>query len=212
MTRYGTWLMALVLGMAGTTVLADDDYEIARGEVEYDWEDGELNFDDLAEIRVMAKRVSTSRTQTGEELVLEGVSLAGGVEATLVVSVDNRFPGAVFLKWNLPAGVNLATVMFPVIELDDDWNPNRAKITTNAQNTQVEVTDDREVLSVLAGWLVPEAGDSVKVGTFRRDLSLEVQGKVRSQSTGTFCLGAFRDLTFARQKFAEMEKALAPAK
>ncbi|MDO5113598.1 MAG: hypothetical protein Q4E67_04420 [Planctomycetia bacterium] len=211
MTRYGTWLMALVLGMAGTTVLADDDYEIARGQVEYDWEDGELNFDDLAEIRVMAKRVSTSRTQTGEQLVLEGVSLQG-VDATLRVSVDNRFPGAIFMTWDLPAGTNLAAVTFPVIELDDDWNPNRAKITTNAQNTQVEVTDDREVLSVLAGWLVAEAGDSVKVGTFRRDLSLEVQGKVRSQSTGTFCLGAFRDLTFARQKFAEMEKTLAPAK
>lgn len=208
------WICAMVLTwcVTGGLLLADDDYEIARGQVEYDWEDGELNFDDLAELRVMAKKVSTSATPSGEQLVLEGISLQGGMEGTLTVSVDNRFPGAVFMTWNLPAGANLATVAFPIMALDDDWSPNRAKITTNASNTLVEVIDERAVYSLLAGWLNSEAGDSVKVGTLRRDLSLEVQGNVRSQATGTFVLGAFRDLTFAREKFTEMEKTLAPVK
>lgn len=200
MVRVFSLALALTLGMVGGIALADDDYEIARGQVEYDWDDGELNFDDLAEMRVNARRVSTSFTQGGEQLVLEGVRLPSGVEATLTVSTDNRFPGAYFLTWALPAGTTPAAITFPMMELDDDWSPNRAQITPNAKNTVVEITDSRARHSILAGWLSAGDDDSVKVGTFRNDLTLEVSG------TGTFMIGAFRDLNAAKASFAEMEK------
>ncbi|MDO4569256.1 MAG: NPCBM/NEW2 domain-containing protein [Planctomycetia bacterium] len=188
--------------------------------VEYDLHDGELELDDLAEARVVAKSV----TQDKDALFLKGIEISPDVEGTLKIWIEPNAPWVCF-RWELAAkndDAQLARLDAPLFRLDDDWRPDEMKALGTAGLSNVDehsgsymflaIAKPRVRSGVVAGWISAEVGSGiVKSGRDNEHVLLEMfeefgSLKIRKGETRLsdwFVIGKFDDARLGLEAYAE---------